>query len=119
MQPAKNSGEQLASFGALLYLVHLLALPGIALGVLVWLNCRSTQSNSLLARYHLRLALNGSLIATCIIAGGSGLLWLGFSDSPTGISMVLLYAITSHTFCVLWGIFCLAKAMSGKMLNKQ
>ncbi len=118
MQTIRNTGQQLASTAALLYLVNLLLLPGIALGGLIWLRSRHADNNTPLASYHLRLAFNASLIAMCIIAGGSGILWLLFSHTATGISMVLLYAITSHTACVMWGIFCLARAMSGKYLRK-
>lgn len=119
MQKAQNNGHQLASIAAMMYLVNLLLLPGIALGALIWMRSRYAASSPPLAVYHLRLAINASLIAILIIAGGSAVLWLLFSHSATGISMVLLYAITSHTFCVLWGIFCLARAMSGKYVGKH
>lgn len=119
MQTANKTGQKLASIAALMYLVNLLLLPGIALGGLIWMRSRYAGNSPPLAVYHLRLAINASLIAILIIAGGSAVLWLLFSHSATGISMVLLYAITSHTFCVLWGIFCLAKAMSGKYLSNH
>ncbi|WP_315982423.1 hypothetical protein [Aliamphritea spongicola] len=69
MQTANKTGQKLASIAALMYLVNLLLLPGITLGGLIWMRSRYAASSPPLAVYHLRLAINASLIAILIIAG--------------------------------------------------
>ncbi len=105
---------RLAIIAQSLYLLNLLAVPGIALIVLLYLAWRHRHSEDRLGRCHLRQASIVTGWFCLIVVGGGLLLWLSVGASPAGLSMTLLYLIVMHTSFVLLGMIGLAKALSGK-----
>ena len=97
-----------------LYLLNLLALPGLAFAVLAWLWTRRATLPAL-ACCHLRQAVSGSLWALGMLLGFNGLVlwWLG-TDVLAAWLFVLLYFLTFHSMLVLIGMFGLARAMAGE-----
>lgn len=106
--------NQLAIAAQSLYLINLLALPGIALLTLCFLRWKYRHSRNTLGRCHLRQACLITGWFCLIVIGGGITLWVLLAESAAGISMILLYLIVMHTGFVLLGIFALAKAISGQ-----
>lgn len=96
-----------------LYLLNLLALPGIAFAVLAWLWLRRAEL-PWLARCHLRQTVSASLWALGMLLGFNGLvLWWFGAEVPATWLFVLLYFLTVHSALVLCGMLGLARAMGG------
>ena len=106
--------NQLAIAAESLYLINLLALPGIALLILCYLRWKYRHSSNALGRCHLQQACLITGWFCLIVMGGGVTLWILLAGSPAGIAMMLLYLIVMHTGFVLLGIFALAKAISGQ-----
>ncbi|MBN0989214.1 hypothetical protein [Amphritea pacifica] len=106
--------NRLAIVAESLYLINLLALPGIALVILCFLRWKYRHSSNPLERCHLHQACLISGWFCLIVIGGGTTLWVLLAGSAAGISMILLYLIVMHTGFVLLGIFALAKAISGQ-----
>ena len=112
----KTPGQGLAVTAEALFLGNLLVAPGICFAVLLWLWVRNKAEAPPLARQHLRQAtyvsLYGGLLiilfTTLFIALG-GLHW-----EWTWV-LVILYFTCIHSTLVLFGIFALAKALSGQI----
>ncbi len=96
-----------------LYLLNLLALPGIAFAALAWLWLRRAALPAL-ARCHLRQTVSASLWALGMLVGFNGLViwWFG-AEVPATWLFVLLYFLTVHSSLVLFGMLGLARAMGG------
>lgn len=109
-----SSTNRLAIVAQSLYLINLLALPGIALAVLVYLRWKYRDSENTLGYCHLHQSCLITFWFLLIVVGGGIGLWLLIGDSAAGISMTLLYLIVMHTGFVLLGMIGLAKAISGQ-----
>ena len=114
MKTFRKQQSNLAIAAQALYLLNLLALPGLSLLVLIGLFIRHKKSTDQLGRCHLYQAVLLSLWGLALLVGGGLPLWLLLQDSPAGITMTLLYLIVVHTGFVLLGIIGLAKAISGQ-----
>lgn len=106
--------NQLAIAAQSLYLINLLALPGITLLILCLLRWKYRHSSNTLGRCHLQQACLISGWFCLIVIGGGGALWMLLAGNAAGIAMTVLYLIVMHTGFVLFGIFALAKAISGQ-----
>jgi hypothetical protein len=95
------------------YLLNLLAIPGIAFLVLIWLFVSSSHANEL-RRAHTRAALYMSILGFVLISSGVGAGWVLFGNTGNFWTLALVWAIVLHTGFVLWGIIALAQAMSDK-----
>jgi hypothetical protein len=114
MKNIKTKQSSLAIAAQALYLLNLLALPGLAFLILLGLFFKRQKATDQLGRCHLHQAVLLSLWGLTLLVGGGLPLWLLLQDSPAGISMTLLYIIVIHTGFVLLGIIGLAKAISGQ-----
>jgi len=112
-----DKSRKLASLAQLLYLANLLAIPVLALIILCMLLFAFRNTLDSLSRYHFKLA---------VLSGGMGLLILGIPPLSfwllgyTGAeawTTLLLFLIVIHTSLVMFGIFALARAMSGRKLQ--
>ena len=110
----KKNQSNLAIAAQGLYLLNLLILPGLAFLILIGLFLRRQKTPDLLGSCHLYQAVLLSGWGLALLVGGGLPLWLLLNDSPTGITMALLYIIVIHTSFVLLGIIGLAKAISGQ-----
>lgn len=108
-------GQGLAVAAEALFLINLLAAPGLAFAVLWWLWRRHRETAPPLARAHLRQTAFVSLIggilivavvSLCIALGGLHWAWTWV--------LVVLYFTCIHSTLVCCGIFGLARAMAGQ-----
>lgn len=110
-----NDGKGLAIAAEALYLLNLLALPGIAFIALLLLWKTSGANAPVLARQHLRQAALVSLWGGVLIVVFSALLFLlGSFHSAWTWMWVILYFTCIHSTLVVFGIVALAKAMAGQ-----
>ena len=114
MNTTKSPSLWLAITAQSLFLINLLALPGLALIALLYMAWHYRSSDDRLGSCHLRQAAMLSGWFVLIVVGGGILLWFTVGESATGLSMTLLYLIVMHTGFVLLGMIGLAKALSGK-----
>ncbi|MFZ5581794.1 MAG: hypothetical protein ACOZCK_03960 [Pseudomonadota bacterium] len=114
--PADNpEGTGLAIAAEALFLVNLLALPGLAFAALAWLWWRHGGTAPLLARQHLQQtfwvsAWGGLLIVTL----SAGFIALGGLNWEWTWVAVILYFTCVHSALVVGGIVGLANAMAGQ-----
>lgn len=98
-----------------LYLANLLALPGIAFAILVWLWWPQRNTTVTLERCHVESAFRGSVLAgmliLCVVS--MMLLWGDFNN-PYFWVMVVIYFTTVHSALVLIGVVGLTKALANK-----
>lgn len=118
MPPLEDKGLSdvtVAVTAEVLFLVNLLALPGLAFLALLWLGQREKHRDSALVRCHLGQAVRVSLWggAILVLAVSAMLLAGGLHAAWTWVA-VILYFTCIHSTLVLFGIFGLAKAMAGK-----
>jgi hypothetical protein len=112
-----DNDHKLAVLAQLLYLANLLAVPGVALLLLWLLRLLLRDRLHALSRYHFRLALLGSGGALLILGIPALCFWLLGHHSPEAWTYLLLFLIVTHTTLVMFGIFALARAMTGRKLR--
>ena len=97
-----------------LYLINLLALPGIALIPMAYLCKKYWHSQDLLTFCHVRQVLASTIWFLLVFFGGVLVFWLMGNDSPQHWTMLIMYLIVFHTTFVMVGMIGLAKAITGK-----
>ncbi len=98
-----------------LYLANLLALPGIAFALLVWLWWQQRSLPVSLDRCHIESAFRGSVLAgMLIICVVLMMFYWGDTDNPYFWVMVVLYFTTVHAALVLIGVVGLSMALANK-----
>lgn len=112
-----DNSRKLASLAQLLYLANLLAAPGIALLLLALLRFMLRGRLDGFSRYHFRLALLAGCAAILVIGLPALGFWLRGYDSPQAWTALLMYLLIMHTAFVVFGIYSLARAMTGKRLG--
>ncbi len=111
----KPAGEGLAIAAESLFLVNLLAAPGIGFLLLVWLWWSRREGAPPLARCHLDQTFRASIWGgMLIVVVNVVILAMGGYDAPNTWMVVILYFTTIHSTFVLLGTLGLAKAMAGK-----
>lgn len=104
--------QQQAIAAHCLYLLNLLALPGVGL-LLLWLLARQVRGP--LARQHAQASLLGSWWAMGLLLGVTGLaLGLGGVHSLATWVVVLVYLTSCHSLFVMLGVVGLARALAGQ-----
>lgn len=118
LEPQQDDGQWLAVSAQALYLLNLLALPGLAWLILSVFYYQSRQRRLIttpLGRCHLHQAWVASLWAVVLILGMSLIfLWLGGLKNPYTWLILILYVTTVHSTLVLLGMMALSKAWSGQ-----
>ena len=110
-----QSGQTLAVFAELFFLLNLVFLPVIGFIVLTVLYLRYRNNSPALARCHLRQTFNASIWAGIMLVLVNGLIiLLGGYDSPSVWIIVILYLTSIHTVFIMFGTFGLTRAMNGK-----
>ncbi|WP_143821186.1 hypothetical protein [Motiliproteus sp. MSK22-1] len=97
-----------------LYLINLLALPGIALIPMAYLCKKYWYSQDLLTVCHVRQVVASTIWFFLVFFGGVLIFWLLGDNSPEHWTMLLMYLIVFHTTFVMVGMIGLAKAITGK-----
>lgn len=111
----ENDGRGLAIAAEAMYLLNLLAFPGIAFIILLVLWKTVGDQAPALARQHLQQASLVSLWGGVLIVLFSVLLLvLGSFHSAWTWMWVILYFTCIHSTLVVFGIIALAKAMAGQ-----
>jgi len=106
---------RLATWGASLYLLNLLLIPGLAFVLLIWLYQRNKDSGSDFVLQHLRQNLLAMVVSGVAILGVSiAILLLGGFSSPWTWMVLILYGVTIHATLVLLGILSVVKASNGE-----
>lgn len=108
-------GQGLAIAAEALFLLNLVALPGLAFAILAVLWFRFRHDASPLARQHLRQAFvvslwGGVLIVVC----SAGILLAGGLHEQWTWVVLILYFTCIHSTLILLGMVALVKAMGGQ-----
>lgn len=108
-------GQGLAIAAEALFLLNLLALPGLAFAILAGLWFRCSHDAPPLARQHLRQAFvvslwGGVLIVVC----SAGILLAGGLHEQWTWVVLILYFTCIHSTLILLGMVALVKAMGGQ-----
>ena len=112
-----DNDRKLAILAQILYLANLLAVPVIALLSLLLLLIVLRNSLDALSRYHFKLALLAGTLALLLLGIPALIFWqLGFNSAEAWTAL-LMYLIITHTTMVTFGIYALARAMTGKKLR--
>lgn len=115
MPSQTDNGQTLAITAETLYLVNLLLLPGIAFVILMTLYFKHNNTNSLLARCHLKQTFITSVWAGfLIIAVNASILLFGGYTQPWTWVVLIIYFTSIHSTLVLLGVIGLSRAMAGK-----
>ena len=114
--PETQPGQGLAVLAEALFLLNLLALPGIAFLILAGLWLRHRHNAPRLARQHLRQASFVSFWGGLLIVGVTLLIAVSIGLG-SGAAWVLLitYFTCIHSSLILLGMFALVKAMGGQV----
>ena len=108
-------GQGLAVTAEALYLLNLLALPGLAFLLLVAVYYHQGHHCPPLAACHLRQTLSASLWAAFLLLVANALIiWLGGYRVAMTWVIVILYFTFCHSCLVLFGMVGLAKALAGR-----
>lgn len=108
-------GQGLAVAAEALFLLNLLALPGLAFAVLAGLWFHFRHSAPPLARQHLKQTTYVSFWGGLLIVGFSALiLGLGGLHSQWTWVSLILYFTCIHSTLVLFGMYALIRAMNGQ-----
>ena len=108
-------GQGLAIAAEALFLLNLLALPGIAFAVLAALWFHFRREAPPLARQHLRQAFVVSLWGgVLIVACSAGILLAGGLHEQWTWVVLILYFTCIHSTLILLGMVALVKAMGGQ-----
>ncbi len=109
-------GQGLAVAAEALFLLNLLALPGLAFAILVGLWFRFRHSAPPLARQHLKQATYVSFWGGLLIVGlSTAILAAGGLQSAWTWVVLILYFTCIHATLVLFGMFALIKAMNAQV----
>ena len=108
-------GQGLAIAAEALFLLNLLALPGLAFAILAGLWFRFRHDAPPLARQHLRQAFVVSLWGgVLIVACSAGILLAGGLQEQWTWVVLILYFTCIHSTLILLGMVALVKAMGGQ-----
>lgn len=108
-------GQGLAIAAEALFLLNLLALPGLAFAILTGLWFRFRHDAPPLARQHLRQAFVVSLWGgVLIVACSAGILLAGGLHEQWTWVVLILYFTCIHSTLILLGMVALVKAMGGQ-----
>ncbi|MGD8384987.1 MAG: hypothetical protein PVF89_06240 [Lysobacterales bacterium] len=108
--------QKLATLAQSLYLANLLAIPVVALLLLCLLRLILRARLDDFSRYHFRLALLAGCIALLLL-GIPALIFLQFGPGSAGAwTSLLMYLLIVHTSLVVFGIYSLARAMTGNRI---
>ena len=109
-------GQGLAIAAEALFLLNLLALPGLAFAILAGLWFRFRHDAPPLARQHLRQAFVVSLWGgVLIVACSAGILLAGGLHEQWTWVVLILYFTCIHSTLILLGMIALIKAMNGQI----
>ena len=112
-----DSGRKFAILAQILYLANLLAVPVITLLLLLLLRIVLRNSLNTLSQYHFKLALVAGTLALLLLGIPALIFWqLGYNSAEAWTTL-LMYLIITHTTMVTFGIYALARAMTGKRLR--
>jgi uncharacterized Tic20 family protein len=107
---------QIASVAATLYLLNILLLPFAAFVLLLLLYQRQRHNVSTLVQCHLIQALRASICAGfMLILVSAGILLFGDLYQVGTWIVLILYVLCVHSVFILFGVFALTKALSGKL----
>ncbi len=107
--------KRLASWGAGLYLLNLLLIPGLGFVLLILLYQKNKNSSGAFVLHHLRQNLVAMVASGVAIVGISlAILLLGGFNSPWTWMVFILYGVTIHATLVLLGVLSLVKASNGE-----
>ena len=94
--------KRLASWGAGLYLLNLLLIPGLGFVLLILLYQKNKNSSGEFVLHHLRQNLLAMVVSGVAIIGISiAILLLGGFNSPWTWMVFILYGVTIHATLVL------------------
>lgn len=114
-----DNSRKLATLAQILYLANLLAIPVIGLLLLLSLLFTLRTTLDTFSRYHFKLALMTGTIAILLLGIPALFFWqLGYNSAEAWTTL-LMYLIITHTSMVTFGIFALARAMTGKRLRNN
>lgn len=107
---------RIASTAATLYLLNILLLPFAAFVLLLLLYQRQRHNVSTLVQCHLIQALRASICAGfMLILVSAGILLFGDLRQVGTWIVLILYVLCVHSVFILFGVFALTKALSGKL----
>ena len=109
--------QKLAALAQVLYLANLLAVPVLSLLVLCLLWFFSRDSIDAFSHYHFKLALVSGCTALGLLGIPALIFWLLGYNSAGAWTTLLMYLLITHTTLVVFGIYGLARAMTGKKLR--
>ena len=111
-----KQGQSLAVTAAALFLLNLLALPGLAFLILAGLWLKVGPGAPPLARQHLKQATYVSFWGGLLIVGLSAAILLagGLQSAWTWV-VLILYFTCIHSTLILLGMIALIKAMNGQI----
>lgn len=113
--PEEKLGQGLAVAAEALFLLNLLAFPGLAFAILAGLWFKFRASAPPLARQHLKQATWVSFWGGLLIVGLSALiLAAGGLQSEWTWVVLILYFTCIHSTLVLFGMYALIKALNGQ-----
>lgn len=109
-------GQNLAVAAEVLFLVNLMAAPGLAFAALAWLWLRRRRTAPPLARCHLDQTFFVSLWGgVLIVFACAAILALGGLEWKWTWVAVILYFTGIHSSLIILGCLGLARAMAGRM----
>ncbi|WP_371323149.1 hypothetical protein VX159_12115 [Dechloromonas sp. ZY10] len=113
--PEEKLGQGLAVAAEALFLLNLLAFPGLAFAVLAGLWFKFRHSAPPLARQHLKQATWVSFWGGLLIVGLSAIILAagGLQSEWTWVTLIL-YFTCIHSTLVLFGMYALIKALNGQ-----
>lgn len=115
LEPTKEE-IQIASTAATLYLLNILLLPFAAFVLLLVLYQKQRHNVSTLVQCHLIQAMRASICAGfMLILVSAGILLFGDWHHVGTWMILILYVLCVHSVFILFGVFALTKALSGKL----
>jgi uncharacterized Tic20 family protein len=115
LEPTKQE-IQIASTAATLYLLNILILPFLAFVLLLVLYQRHRDHVSTLVQCHLIQAMRASVCAgIMLVLVSAGILLFGDWHHVGTWMFLILYVLCLHSVFILFGVFALTKALSGKL----
>lgn len=114
--PEEKLGQGLAVAAEALFLLNLLAFPGLAFAILAALWFKFRHSAPPLARQHLKQATWVSFWGGLLIVGLSSIILAagGLQSEWTWVTLIL-YFTCIHSTLVLFGMYALIKALNGQV----